>query len=104
MDGGGFLRLQGLPLSTTIQDICKVFRAFKARRQHVQIVLNQQDLPTGEAFVCLVSLAAARYAIQHLNNFKVKEHRVQIFESSVEEMLARLEEEPQAESVDGVPC
>ncbi|XP_063055242.1 epithelial splicing regulatory protein 1 isoform X2 [Engraulis encrasicolus] len=103
------VHLRGLPYDTTIQNILEFLGEFTAdiAPHGVHMVLNTQGRPSGECFIQMASVERAFLASQRCHRRYLKEHCVEVFQCSHEDVRLLLRGGVVAPSGRGVsppPC
>ncbi|XP_062845909.1 epithelial splicing regulatory protein 2 [Trichomycterus rosablanca] len=82
------VRLRGLPYSAAIEDILEFMAEYTVdiKPHGVHMVLNQQGLPSGDAFIQMKSADRAFMVAQKCHKKMMKKRYVEVFQCSAEEM------------------
>uniref|UniRef100_A0A8C4REB6 Epithelial splicing regulatory protein 2 n=1 Tax=Eptatretus burgeri TaxID=7764 RepID=A0A8C4REB6_EPTBU len=88
VSGRDCLRLRGLPYSALVHEIVAFLgdSAADVKSKGVHLILNQQGLPSGDAFIQMKSAEAAMRAAQRCHKLSLGERYVEVFPCSTTEM------------------
>uniref|UniRef100_A0A2P2JH66 RRM domain-containing protein n=1 Tax=Rhizophora mucronata TaxID=61149 RepID=A0A2P2JH66_RHIMU len=81
----GVLRLRGLPFSAGKDDIMDFFKDFVLTEESIQIIMNSEGRPTGEAFVEFASAEDSKAAMAK-DRMTLGSRYIELFPSSLEDL------------------